>query len=83
MGLFEDEKISRELDRKMTEDEYKMSKSPEGFQTFEPYAVYIGEQDDFKGGHFSLYNIVGGKYDKTTMSEKSIKELGIRIKEGV
>jgi hypothetical protein len=77
MGLFEDEKISRELDAKMTKDSAHIARHPED-QT--PYAAYLGEQDDGVGGHFSLYNITGGFYHGTTLSEKAVKEKRIMIK---
>lgn len=73
-------RFQRELDLKMSSDEKEMSRRPEGFPVLQPYAVYLGEQDDGKGGHFSLYNVIGGKRHGTTLTEKSIKKLGIRIK---
>jgi hypothetical protein len=48
-------------------------------QKNDAFAVYCGEQSDFAGGFFSLYNVVGGERDKSTVSAETLRELGISV----
>ncbi len=54
----------------------RFGKRPKG------YAVFLCMQSDFKGGEFALYNIVGGERDKSTLSEATVRALGIAIRGG-
>jgi len=47
--------------------------------TPKPYALFIGHQETPKGP-IPLFNIIGGKRDKSTVTLKTLRELGIRIK---
>ncbi len=46
----------------------------------EPYAVFIGRQEDVDGRPpLALYNIIGGPKDGATVTLRIIKEEGIKI----
>jgi hypothetical protein len=74
MDLAEMEKVSRELDEKMTKDFNAMS---DNFNIM-PFAIFA---HNWLGQKW--YHIIGGDYDGSTRTEKSIKEMGIKIKEAV
>jgi hypothetical protein len=44
-----------------------------------PRAVYAFEQDDFKGGSFAMFHIIGGESDKSTVSAFTLHALGIAV----
>jgi hypothetical protein len=44
-----------------------------------PRAVYAFEQDDFKGGSFSMFHIIGGESDRSTVSAFTLQALGIAV----
>lgn len=46
-----------------------------------PTAEFIGYQERVKGLPFALYNIEGGKFDKSTVSARTLVRLGIMIPE--
>jgi hypothetical protein len=50
----------------------------EGIQAT-PKAAFLGWQDDAQGGRFPLYNIEGGERHGSTVSDKTLAELGIPI----
>ena len=46
----------------------------------QPYAIYIGTQENTSGKPpIPLYNVYGGKFDKSTVTEKTLIKEGIRI----
>ncbi len=45
------------------------------------YATFAHMQPDFKGGEFRMYQVHGGERDKSTLSEATVRALGIRIRE--
>jgi hypothetical protein len=76
---YKQEQTAREVEKKGTEDFKHITEHPED-QT--PYAVFLGWQLGLKGEKlFKLYNIIGGFYHGTTLSEKSVREKGIMIRE--
>ena len=42
-------------------------------------AEYIGAQENPTGPDFPLYNIIGGRYDGSTVTTETLIELGIPI----
>lgn len=46
---------------------------------FTPFATYAHEQSDFKGGTFRMYQVHGGAHDRSTVSEETLRALGIRV----
>lgn len=44
-----------------------------------PTARYLGEQDDGLGGTMSLYNVIGGEHDRSTVTAERLTELGIDV----
>ena len=46
------------------------------------YATFAHMQPDFKGGEFAMYQVHGGERDKSTLSEATVRALGIAIRGG-
>lgn len=44
-------------------------------------AKFIGYQEQIDGPPFPLFNIQGGKFDGSTVSEGTLRELGIDVPE--
>jgi hypothetical protein len=44
------------------------------------YATFAFDQPDFKGGTFPLYNIHGGRHDRSTVSAETLATLGIEVR---
>ena len=44
-----------------------------------PTAHYIGMQERIDGPPIALYNVTGGRWDKSTLSERTCIERGIKI----
>ena len=41
------------------------------------YAEFAYHQSDFEGGFFAMYTVHGGTYDKSSLSELTLQQLGI------
>ncbi len=53
---------------------------PSWVEPIEPvYATFAHMQPDFKGGEFRMYQVHGGERDRSTLSEATVRALGIRI----
>lgn len=46
-----------------------------------PYAVYVFDQPDFKGGTLRMYNVVGGPLHRSTVTEATARAQGIEVRE--
>jgi len=44
-----------------------------------PYAVFIGKQEDINGKRHSLFNLIGGDNDGSTVSYKTLQAAKIPI----
>ena len=53
---------------------------PELRDTFPPYAVCIGMQQNPCGEPFALYNITGGEYHESTVCVETLEREGIVIR---
>ncbi len=45
------------------------------------WCEYVHDQPDFKGGVLRMFQVHGGERDKSTLSEATVRALGIRIRE--
>lgn len=70
-GFFGHEKVIRELEKQISKR----------VPVKKPTAEFIGYQEAIKGEPFALYNITGGKFDKSTVSAKTLKKEGIKVPE--
>lgn len=44
------------------------------------HAVYAYQQDDYAGGSFAVYTIIGGDSDRSSVTLATLREMGIEVR---